>query len=703
VDIIPGNAASILVESGQNQTSQVMQPILPFTIIVIDAYSNAVYNEQVMWEIVEAPQSSKYQNLTKAIGNTDHLGRVNTTLHFGTVVGSYVVRAYLSDPSDPSAADKETLLFSNSTHGPLHTILIDPAELNLGVNKTSGFSANGFDEYHNTVQLQPQWGTTIGNVNTATGLFYSGLAAGNGTVTVSSSGVAATALINIMPGPLASMSITPQNLTLVAEGSAELQVRGQDEFGNEIIVSPLLGTNMGEIDSTGNFKARAIAGTGIVAAVKEGISAEAMITILPDELVRIGILPGGISTPPQSTTQLRANGYDKHGNLVQIRPSWHTTTGTISANRVLTTGLEIGIWHVTARHEEVMGKIKVEVVDITRPEVTMHSPDILNNETEEDVDVVLIFSEALNKSSVAGNIEISPLVAFEHHWNGNTLLIFIRDMEMGTAYTMTLNANITDLSGNSLKPFLMKFYPGFRPGDHIEGDEHITASLGSGGHMLVTDAAGKRLGYFREGYIQELPDSAILTSGQSGHEVYRLYDLALAGTFTYTVTGTEKHGGHYSLIIELRTNWQTLTVAVDDIWIKEGQSHRFTVNWSKVELDTHDSVSIQLDVDGNSEFEISLFTNAAPSQAAINEACEAAEPSWLLYAPYLLVFLIFAVVIAASRRGRRRKKRIDYSRLQHVELTRVYCNFCGKEFSSSEQWSNFNCPLCGMNKGFNRI
>ncbi len=91
------------------------------------------------------------------------------------------------------------------------------------------------------------------------------------------------------------------------------------------------------------------------------------------------------------------------------------------------------------------------IPDTTPPEVLLATPTGNNNPISTDISIV--FSEAVNQTSVEGAISISPTISgISYNWLDNqTLVIEISgNLSYNTTYTVTINSGAKDLAGNTL-------------------------------------------------------------------------------------------------------------------------------------------------------------------------------------------------------------------------------------------------------------
>ena len=248
------------------------------------------------------------------------------------------------------------------TVGPLATIVVTPNPVSIGIGSTQQFVAVGKDASGNTVQVTPAWSVVAGGgtVN-ATGLFTAGTVVGTFTNTVqaSSGGITATATVTVTAGPLATIVVTPNPVSLLPNATQQFTAVGRDASGNVVAITPVWSVEIGggSINATtGLFTAGTVAGTftNTVKATSGAVSGFATVTVTSSaaSLATITVTPNPVSVLPNATQQFTAVGRDASGNVVAITPVWSVVNGggSIDANTgVFTAGAVTGTFTNTVR------------------------------------------------------------------------------------------------------------------------------------------------------------------------------------------------------------------------------------------------------------------------------------------------------------------------------------------------------------------
>jgi hypothetical protein len=191
------------------------------------------------------------------------------------------------------------------TAGPLATITVTPNPATLAIGAQQQFTAVGRDAIGNVVPITPVWSTTNppGTINASTGLFTAGNTVGSfpNSVRATSGGIFGTATVNVTAGPLATITVTPNPVTLAVGAQQQFTAVGRDAGGNVVAIMPVWSTTNppGTINaSTGLFTAGNTAGTfaNSVRATQGGIFGTATVTVT-----------AAAPPPPSSTFRVLAN------------------------------------------------------------------------------------------------------------------------------------------------------------------------------------------------------------------------------------------------------------------------------------------------------------------------------------------------------------------------------------------------------------
>lgn len=121
----------------------------------------------------------------------------------------------------------------------------------------------------------------------------------------------------------------------------------------------------GTVNETGHFVASTRAGDqGMLIATVGDVSDTVWVTILPNLLKRIEIVPTTVELTPGEQVTFTAQGYDAYDNKVAVRPFWHVTEGMGTIGSVTGTfiaGNAPGSGDVVAFARAVFGEASMEV------------------------------------------------------------------------------------------------------------------------------------------------------------------------------------------------------------------------------------------------------------------------------------------------------------------------------------------------------
>ena len=266
----------------------------------------------------------------------------------------------------------------NVTQGPLASITVTPNPATLAVGATTTFTAVGKDAQGNVTPITPTWTVVAGggSIDAASGLFTAGTVSGTftNTVSASSGGITGFATVTVTPGPLASITVSPNPASLGVGASTTFAAVGKDAQGNVVAITPTWAVVAGGGTitlSSGVFTAGTVTGTftNTVRASVGAIAGFATVTVTPGPLATITVTPNP-ATVQASTNQLfSAVGRDGNGNLVGITPVWAVVNGggTINAGTgVFTAGVVTGTFvnTVTATSGAISGAATVTVTAV---------------------------------------------------------------------------------------------------------------------------------------------------------------------------------------------------------------------------------------------------------------------------------------------------------------------------------------------------
>ena len=232
--------------------------------------------------------------------------------------------------------------------GPLASITVTPNPASMAINATQQFTAVGKDAAGNVVTITPAWSVVAGGgaINPTSGLFTAGTTAGTFTNTVRAAvgAIAGTATVNVTPGPLASISVTPNPASVPTSAAQQFTAVGKDAGGNVVAITPAWSVvnGGGTIDAaSGLFTAGTIAGTytNTIRAASGTIAGLATVNVTP-VLATLTVQPNPANVFTFNTQQFAVTGRDATGNVIPTSGVvWSVVNGggTIDANSGLFT------------------------------------------------------------------------------------------------------------------------------------------------------------------------------------------------------------------------------------------------------------------------------------------------------------------------------------------------------------------------------
>ncbi len=127
--VIPGAAQNLTREQPADTTGLVDSLLTQsLSVVVTDTFGNPLPNFPISFAIVQKPSGAANEFLTVNNGSTNAQGRVQTQIHFGTKVGTYVVRAF-SASTNPNLVDFITF----ATHRAPDRILLVAGNSQTGI------------------------------------------------------------------------------------------------------------------------------------------------------------------------------------------------------------------------------------------------------------------------------------------------------------------------------------------------------------------------------------------------------------------------------------------------------------------------------------------------------------------------------------------------------------------------------------------
>lgn len=225
----------------------------------------------------------------------------------------------------------------------------DPVDVQAGGTQT--FTATAYDAYGN-VNATPTvtWTTNAGAITSGGVLTAQTTTATGLGVTATSGSLADTATVNVVPGPVDRVVLSPTSATVVVGRTQAFTATAYDAYNNVVTGATITwSATRGAVDAGGLYTAPSTTGADTVTATAGGKSASATVSVIRQVHVdAMGTYLSGVATSTfekRQTVETRVTVRDQDGTLVQgvtvtiqiVNPSGtvaDTLTGTTSASGV---------------------------------------------------------------------------------------------------------------------------------------------------------------------------------------------------------------------------------------------------------------------------------------------------------------------------------------------------------------------------------
>lgn len=210
-------------------------------------------------------------------------------------------------------------------HGPLSDITIVTAGGKLPAGRTIELVARGVDAYGNHFVVRPEWflSKSLGTIDTEKHTF-SPVNVGTGEIKAMVGNILRGVQIEVVPAELAQVEFAPKKVDLIAGEKVQFEVKGLDRFGNRVDVQPDFSVQepLGELSSTGFFKARKAGSTVVKAAVGEFV-AQGTLAVRPAEMEELIVEPAGpVEMTAGKALEFSVFGVDRFENTVNSAVDW---------------------------------------------------------------------------------------------------------------------------------------------------------------------------------------------------------------------------------------------------------------------------------------------------------------------------------------------------------------------------------------------
>ncbi len=281
--------------------------------------------------------------------------------------------------------------------GELATIVVSPAELTMKADETTIFTVVGYDAHGNTVPVEVAWSVEggIGAIDSATGSFHSAKA-GSGTIIAVAGALAGVSKVTVKPGAVAEFQVPP-SYSVAAGERLSLDVTAFDSLNNKTSADyqMALSGDLGQIVD-GTLQGMRT-GVGEVIIRNGDVETRTKVEVTLGQVTRVEIEPNPLAMKSGDQVQLRAVGFDAHGNADDVAVTWvlDGNIGTLTESGVLTAG-RVGAGRISAQLDHLHA-----VVDVTVAPGPVHRLELEPTQAQVASTMTQVFSA--KGYDVAGN------------------------------------------------------------------------------------------------------------------------------------------------------------------------------------------------------------------------------------------------------------------------------------------------------------
>ena len=330
----------------------------PLTAVVQDANGRPASSVSVVWSVQDASVASVTATgvvTGRGVGTTQVAASVNGV----SAVASIRVRL-----------------------APVASVLIQPDTRVLLPGQSATFTAtprdaNGAALIGRTVEWTSS-NTTVANV-APTGVVTAN-AVGTTTITATSEGVIASAVVTVSPVPVGSLAILPSNTTVTVGLTAVLAPTVKDANGATVVDRVITWSSSDDriatVSTAGVVRGLA-PGSAVIAATSEGVTGTAVVTVVSIAVGSVTVLPSSANVQRGASTMLTATVKDATGAVVTDRAVTWSTSNTLIASVSATgvvTGNAVGSATISASSGGRSGSVVITVVRVPVGSVAVDPP-----------------------------------------------------------------------------------------------------------------------------------------------------------------------------------------------------------------------------------------------------------------------------------------------------------------------------------------
>lgn len=337
--VAPGSATITATSGTAHGTASITVKLVPVATVDVNPGALSLFTgETAQLTVVALDANGDTLDLTGRTitwkSNKNSVAAVNGT---GLVTAGAVGAAVITATVDGSPGFASVTV----TQVPVGNVIVTPSLDTLQLGQAVQLSAQPVDSAGNPLAGRTvTWNSSDDNIAivSSTGRVLSE-AVGTATITATSEGKVGTATIVVIAVPVASVTVSPPNKTMVVGDTATFTATTKDAQGHVLTGRAIAwssdNTAVATVDTTGLVTAVA-AGSANITATSEGQSGSAQVTVNPVPVGSVIVKPQDTTMTAGDSAQFSAQPLDAKGNPLNGRMvEWSTSnkkTATVSAS-----------------------------------------------------------------------------------------------------------------------------------------------------------------------------------------------------------------------------------------------------------------------------------------------------------------------------------------------------------------------------------
>ena len=317
------------------------------TALLLDAGGDSLAGRSVIWSTSNAG-----------------VAQISST---GEVKGIAAGTATITATSDVEAGQMLITVISP----PVATVSLSPAETVVKVGDSILLEASLEDDRRGVLaDREVAWSSDAPDVAPvdSSGV-VTGVRPGSAVVSAASEGQVGRALVNVVPRPVASVTVSPESLAVIEGEGTQLTVRLVDDLGDALGDREVSWrSDNRDVASVGpsGFVTGSMPGSATVSATSEGQTGHAFVTVVQRPVESVSVSPDGAVALAGESVQLRAGLRDGRGDPVEGREVvWESNNPGVAS--VDSSGMVIGITQGSATVSAASGGRIGKAVVTVRP------------------------------------------------------------------------------------------------------------------------------------------------------------------------------------------------------------------------------------------------------------------------------------------------------------------------------------------------